>query len=339
MFGKPKILLLTLLLLIGQLMACERIWEDLPPCKVYLEFRFEYNMDFEDRFDPLVGSVDVFIFDSNDKLLLVRHAAASQLIDRNRMALTDRLDYGKYKVLTIGNLSDDFRVSDNTGLDLVPGQTSLDEVIFGLKRLSNRVNTEFPHLYFGDAIEVDYSRTLTTNTVYPVYLIRDTNKFVLRLVNMDGDYSGPPNDTPYYTFEITTPEGAVYDSHNEPVEPGSPVTYLPYALDHGEDAKYPAVGYLNTCRLFDRSGFDYKLIVRETASGVQAWSFDLMILLKATQPAYPLITFQEYLDRRGEWELIIYYRGGEGGQNAFIAFAIRVNGWIVWINDIGIDGN
>ena len=333
MFGKPKILLLILLALTGLSTACERIYEDLAPCEVYLEFRFEYNMEFEDRFDPLVGSVDVFFFDSDDKLLFVRRATASQLIGGNRMALTDMLEYGKYKVLTIGDLSDNFRVSDHAGLDLVPGQTTLDDVIFGLERESDRVDTEFPHLYFGEAIEVDYSRTLTAHTVIPVYLIRDTNKFVIRLEKTDGDPSGTPAATPYYTFEITTPEGAVYDWNNEPVEPGSPVTYLPYGLTPGDEPKYSAVGYLNTCRLFDRSGYDYKLTVRETGSGEQVWSYDLMKLLEATQPDYPLIPFSEYLDRRGEWELILYYRGGEG--DAFIAFKIQVNGWIVWFSDFG----
>lgn len=334
MSGKPKILLLVLLPLIGLLTACERIWEDLPPCEVFLEFRFEYNMEFEDRFNPLVGSVDVFVFDSNEKLLFVRRATASQLTDGNRMVLTDMLDYGKYKVLTIGNLSDSFRVSDRSGLDLVPGQTSLDEVIFELKRQSATVDTEFAHLYFGEVTEVDYNRTLTTNTVLPVYLIRDTNKFVIRLENMDGN-SGRSTGTPYYTFEITTPEGAVYDRNNEPVEPGTPVGYLPYDLTFGEDVQHPAVGYMNTCRLFDRTGYDYKLIVRETGSGNEVWSYDLMKLLEVTQPENLLVPFQEYLDRRGEWDLTLYYRGGENG-NAFVAFAIRVNGWIVWFEDIGV---
>ncbi len=333
MFGKPKILLLILLALTCLSTACERIYEDLAPCEIYLEFRFEYNMEFEDRFDPLVGSVDVFIFDSDEKLLLVRKAASSELIGGNRMALTDLLEYGRYKILTIGNLSDNFRISDHSGLGPVPGQTSLDDVIFELKRQSDRVDTEFPHLYFGETIEVDYSRSLTAHTVFPVYLIRDTNKFVIRLENMDGDNTMAMSGAPYYTFDITTPEGAVYDRNNEPVKPGSPVTYLPYVLTLGGTFQYPVVGYLNTCRLLDRSGYDYKLIVSETLSGEQVWSYDLLKLLELTQPDYPPISFREYLDRRGDWELTIYYRGG--GDTAFIAFGIRVNGWIVWFSDFG----
>ena len=119
MFGKTKSLffIVTSLLFIA---SCDSIREDLPRCELWLEFTFDYNMEYADAFNPQVKSVDVFVFDSDDKLVLSKRAESTELIGGNRMSLTDELDFGSYKVLTVGSLSDRFRLSDNAGNKLVP---------------------------------------------------------------------------------------------------------------------------------------------------------------------------------------------------------------------------
>ena len=114
--------------------SCDSIREDLPRCELWLEFVFDYNMEYADAFNPQVKSVDVLVFDSDDKLLFTKSAEVAALVGGNRMSLTDELDFGSYKVLTVGSLSDRFRLSDNTGNKLVPGTTTLQQVIVSLKR-------------------------------------------------------------------------------------------------------------------------------------------------------------------------------------------------------------
>ena len=65
------------------------------------------------------------------------------LVGGNRMSLTDELDFGSYKVLTVGSLSDRFRLSDNAGNKLVPGTTTLQQVIVSLKRETGGVISNF----------------------------------------------------------------------------------------------------------------------------------------------------------------------------------------------------
>ena len=103
-----------------------------PRCELWLEFVFDYNMEYADAFNPQVKSVDVLVFDSDDKLLFTKSAEVAALVGGSRMSLTDELDFGSYKVLTVGSLSDRFRLSDNV------------------------VNFEFQHLYFGEVVEVDH---------------------------------------------------------------------------------------------------------------------------------------------------------------------------------------
>ena len=149
-------------------------------------------MEYADAFNPQVKSVDVLVFDSDDKLLFTKSAKVAALVGGNRMSLTDELDFGSYKVLTVGSLSDRFRLSDNAGNKLVPGTTTLQQVIVSLKRETDVVNFEFQHLYFGEVVEVDHLPSNTNHKIYPVNLIRDTNRFNLALMGyeenkVDGD--------------------------------------------------------------------------------------------------------------------------------------------------------
>ena len=65
MFGKTK----SLFLIVASMLciaSCDSIREDLPRCELWLEFAFDYNMEYADAFNPQVKSVDVLVFDSDD---------------------------------------------------------------------------------------------------------------------------------------------------------------------------------------------------------------------------------------------------------------------------------
>lgn len=302
MFGKTK----SLFLIVASMLcmaSCDSIREDLPRCELWLEFVFDYNMEYADAFNPQVKSVDVLVFDSDDKLLFTKSAEVAALVGGNRMSLTDELDFGSYKVLTVGSLSDRFRLSDNAGNKLAPGTSTLQQVIVSLKRETDVVNFEFQHLYFGEVVEVDHLPSSTDHKIYPVNLIRDTNRFNLALMG----YEENKVDGTQYTFEIQAPENAVYSWENEPAGQG-PVTYVPYYTGPGEISDVVMSARLNTMRLLNRSGWDYKFIIRDANTEAEVWSYNLMTLLSIARPVSRYdgteLPFQEYLDRQSEWNLI-----------------------------------
>lgn len=43
--------------------------EDTDNCGVYLEFIYNYNMEYVDSFDPWVNTVDIFVFDADERFL------------------------------------------------------------------------------------------------------------------------------------------------------------------------------------------------------------------------------------------------------------------------------
>ena len=338
MFGNIKQLFLLIIFLVPA--SCTSIFEDMPRCELWLKFVFDHNMEYADSFSPQVKSVDVFVFDSNDKLLFTKRTEAAGLVNGNRMPLADDLAYGKYKVLTLGGLSDNFRVSDYLGQDVVPGVTTLQQFMFALERRSDEVNFEFPHLYLGEALEIDYSPENADHKVYQVNLMRITNRFNIMLVSLNG--AAPATEIPPYTFEIVTPESGTYSWENEPLDVTHPVTYSPYYLNRGETSDILVSAHLNTLRLLNREGLDYKIIVRDTKTLNEVWSYNLLTLLLYTKPINrhdgTALPFQEYLDREGEWNLIFCVTEKDPGSgNAFLSIGLQIADWIYWLQDIEIE--
>lgn len=304
-------------------------------CGIYLEFVYDYNMGYSDTFDTQVECVDVYVFDESGTYLFSKHESSEELTEENRMFLGDELRYGKYKILTVGGLSGHFTVSAGGG-DLVPGSTALADVRVTLNRESDIVSHEFAPVWIGPTVTIDYKADLS---VHRISLIKNTNLFNLFLFKTD--VNGTRAETASCTFEIVTPEGACYMHDNSPSTIET-VTYKPYSLLPGEAEGEISKGKLNTARLLYGENYDYMLTVRDTGTGKRLWSYDLMKLMEHTKPDLrpdgSALPMQEYLDRQSEWNIIILYDGEIDPEDpaAFIAVAVKINGWLVWLHDIDL---
>ena len=58
------------LLLLLVLFSCTSIDETLPECRLYVRFRYDYNMEFSDAFASQVNRVDVFVFDKDGTFVI-----------------------------------------------------------------------------------------------------------------------------------------------------------------------------------------------------------------------------------------------------------------------------
>lgn len=312
------------------LLSCERIKDDMDDCGVFLEFVYDYNMDYTDYFDPQVEMIDIFVFDDQERYLFTRHARREELTVSNRMFLEEDLRFGHYKILTVGGLTDHFGVADKEGNALSPGQTMLEDVRIALTRAAGTISHELSPLWVGKTIDVDYKADLS---VWRVDLVKNTNRFDVSLVDVNRS-GGVRAGTAIYSFGIETPEGAIYSHNNDPLVKET-VIYTPYYLAEGNEPGELSEGLVNTVRLMYGEGNDYKLFVYDTRTGQRLWNYDLMELLeemkKSSQPGNSL-SMQEFLDRQSEWQLKVLYKD-EGG---FVAIAVIVNGWIVRIDDIGV---
>lgn len=343
MFTKLKITLALTAALV--LSSCEKIYDDYANCGVWLEFVFDYNMEYADSFDPQVKTVDVFVFDKAGRFVKTLHAATDDLNGRKRM-LINNLSLGDYRILTVGNLTEHFRFTDRSGNNFVPGTTTIEQAMSALKH-SGMVAHEFSHFYFGPTVEVEYNANLK---VYRVPLIRQTNIFNIVLqtvVESTGIPQGPV--APAHTVEITAPEAGAYDWLNNPADKRK-LVYRPWSLlsrlDYTENGVLQeTAAKINTMRLLENEWNGYRITVRDIKSGNELWSNDLLSLLAATKPNKrpdgTELPRSEYFDREGEWNIVIVYRNGNSHNpdpadpnKAFVALRIIINNWIVWKQDI-----
>ena len=137
--------------------------------------------------------------------------------------------------------------------------------------------------------------------------------------------------------ELIAPENAVYSWENEPTGQG-PVTYVPYYTGPGEISDVVMSARLNTMRLLNRSGWDYKFIIRDANTEAEVWSYNLMTLLSIARPVSRYdgteLPFQEYLDRQSEWNLIFTVVEKPGG--GFLQIGIVVGTWIHWLHGMEV---
>lgn len=326
-----SILKLSMIIIMSlSLLSC--LEDDMDDCGVYLEFIYDYNMEYSDSFDPLIGTVDVFVFDADGKYLFTKQSRCEDLDGNKRMFLGSDLPFGSYKILTVGGLSDKFSLKDRDGNEFSPGATTLEDVRISLERASGEVSHEFPHLWVGSTIPIEYRADLS---VWPVHFVRNTNKFELILSKTGNEEEERAESTVPYTFEIRTPEGAVYGHDNSPLSEET-VTYKPYRLVPGTEPGEAALGFLNTLRLFYGEEYAYRILIRNTQTQDVVWEYDLMELLEhrkpGTRPDGTPLPMQEYLDRESEWRLKLNYREDES--QSFIAVSIEINKWIIWFHDV-----
>jgi Protein of unknown function (DUF1812). len=334
--------------------ACSLIDEDLDRCEIYLQFVYDYNMDYVCSFTTHVPTVDVLVFDAEGKYLFTKFATcATELIDGNKMSLADDLEFGTYQILAVGNLTNHFAVSHLDGTTCTAGATTLDQVYTALQRESESVEHEFSPLWVSNLVEIDYTRDLVVDTTWTVPLMKYTNQF--NIVLYRDDHPSVPDsrstvypDVPIYTFEIITPEGALYYYDHSPVSQDG-VNYLPYALNFGATPDSYSVGNLNTVRLMDyrntraeATGSGYRLVVRNTRTFKEAWNVDLINLLEnfkpESNPDGSELSMQEFLDRKSVWDIAILHRGGglDDEHDVFMTLAVRVGPWIKWLHEMNL---
>lgn len=320
MLKHPFKVILRILLLSPLLFSC--IKEGVEDCGVYLELIYDMNMRYQDSFVSDIEGVDVFVFDNKGGYLFHKEVGRKQLIGGNKIEFGWDLEYGSYQVLTVGGLSDSFRIEEDEGL-LHPGTTTIEQIRIMLDRQSDVVSHAFSSLWVGKVVTVDYRAAITT---YPVHFVKDTNHFLVELKAAESGHIGGA-----YTFEIVTPEGAVYSHENKPLRQEK-LTYKPYRLNTGADGII--TGEINTCRLFDTG--QYRLVVRNAVTQQVEWEYNLMDFLAYSKPEARIdntpLPFQEYLDRESEWKITLSYK--EGVNQDFTAVAININGWIMWLHDI-----
>lgn len=299
------------LLLLLVLFSCTSIDETLPECRLYVRFRYDYNMEFSDAFTSQVNRVDVFVFDKDGTFVIKKSEQGETLGGSYRMPLP--LPAGEYRIAAWAGMSDDFEMPEP-----VAGKTTLEELTVRMKREESLVhNKALNPLWYGGVQAVSFTgRQEQTETVS---LIKDTNKFRFILQK-----SGPGEelDINDCLFEIRADNG-YYDWNNDLLDDDM-ISYRPYYLEKVEDVGI--VVEMNTMRLLEHKKV-YLTLTRKS-DGKELMRIDLIPYLLLTKMEGHNIPAQEYLDRQSEYAIVFFYNPELLN---FLSTKIVINGWTIWL--------
>ena len=299
------------LLLLLVLFSCTSIDETLPECRLYVRFRYDYNMEFSDAFASQVNRVDVFVFDKDGTFVIKKSEQGETLGGSYRMPLP--LPAGEYRIAAWAGMSDDFEMPEP-----VAGKTTLEELTVRMKREESLVhNKALNPLWYGGVQAVSFTgRQEQTETVS---LIKDTNKFRFILQK-----SGPGEelDINDCLFEIRADNG-YYDWNNDLLDDDM-ISYRPYHLEKVEDVGI--VVEMNTMRLLEHKKV-YLTLTRKS-DGKELMKIDLIPYLLLTKMEGHNIPAQEYLDRQSEYAIVFFYNPELLN---FLSTKIVINGWTIWL--------
>ena len=300
------------LLLLLVLFSCTSIDETLPECRLYVRFRYDYNMEFSDAFASQVNRVDVFVFDK-DGTFVMKKSEQGETLGGGSYRMPLPLPVGEYRIAAWAGMSDDFEMPEP-----VAGKTTLEEMTVRMKREESLVhNKALNPLWYGGVQAVSFTgRQEQTETVS---LIKDTNKFRFILQK-----SGPGEelDINDCLFEVRADNG-YYDWNNDLLDDDM-ISYRPYYLEKVEDVGI--VVEMNTMRLLEHKKV-YLTLTRKS-DGKELMKIDLIPYLLLTKMEGHNIPAQEYLDRQSEYAIVFFYNPELLN---FLSTKIVINGWTIWL--------
>ncbi|WP_311566743.1 FimB/Mfa2 family fimbrial subunit [Porphyromonas uenonis] len=316
----------VMLLLSWSFVSCDKcIYEDLSSCPLRVQLRYDYNMQYVDRWHREAEDVHLYVFDEAGRFVSEMIDAAAPYEEKQTFEL--RLDPGNYTIMALcghrmGTLYKESK--------LQVGTSTMQDLLVEISRAEDkRIATELPPLLYGVSKEVKIQGDGSRLIVVP--MAKWTNS--IRLVMQDLSEGGKSNiKLDNYDFRITAPNGR-YNGAGE-VLTDDVLTYTPYYAEQLKGTGGIAVE-LNTLRLLTNQ--KQRLIITERATGKELLNVDLLSLLLQTKfYANNKLSDQEFLDREDRYAIIFAFDGRPVTQETFLAVSVWINGWLIREQDHNI---
>lgn len=327
----PVYVAVLLLTIVPTLMSCDRLHEDLEPCKtgVRLRFVYDYNMEFADAFASQVDCLSLLVYDKDGNYLRTVTASEVQTHDENWRMDID-LPAGQYSLLAYGGME-----CEKSSFDFVPQPESVSEqsleVVMKSEYLTRSNDKPLHHLFYGRLdLLIPPAGNGTTYTEATVYMKKDTNDIRILLANDRGQST----DADDFEFTITD-NNTRLNWLNIPVDTDNS-TYYPWIKGNStvgvNDDNIPvqvAFAELSTSRLMADS--HAMLYINRVSDGKEVVRIPLVnILLLLRSERFSNMKPQEFLDRQSRWNLTFFLTG----EGEWLKSEILINDWVVRINNI-----
>lgn len=315
-----------------------------------IRFSYEMNMKFTDAFPAEVPSVDLYVFDSDGRLVTTVSRDVTRE-DAHDFSIELRgLAPGHYDLLAWCGVKDSehFIVNPDRRPEPVIGHhiCRIDRED-AAEDGAGHIRDDIRRLYHGALYSVDMTADEGRHE-HTVYLTKDTNVVRVVLQHM----SGAPMDKNDYDISITDVNG-LYDHRND-LLPDGMLTYHPWAQTSATASFFPedepetesrvttsvsaVVAELTVGRLMAAHRENAALTVRNAHTGSLIFSIpviDYMLMVRGHYYQEDGITpmgEQEYLDRQDEYPMTFFL----DDQDEWISTVIYINQWRIVRNDSSI---
>lgn len=294
--------------------SCNVFDENLPSCRLTVQFVYNYNMLSTDAFSTQVDKVDLYVFDENG-LFVMKQTGERTPAEGGEYRMEVSIPTGKYQFMAWAGAHGSYEQPT-----LTAGKSTRAELELKLKRTDTRIiDHELEPLWYGQPIEVNF--TGDHHQTETIHLIKDTNKlrFVFQYATQSADASMAPISVDDYTYEILESNGWL-DADNALLKDDE-LSYRPYYKEQKSESAM--VVELNTMRLMaDR---DTRFVVTEKSTGRRVFNINLKDFLLMTEMEGHKWGPQEYLDRQDEYVIVFFL------SESWQAVQININGWTWYI--------
>ena len=296
--------------LIGSLImtSCDSFNEDLLECRLFVKFKYDYNMEFADAFHSQVDKVELYVFDKDGKFLF-KQAEEGSTLGTGSYLMEVKLPVGQYQFMAWAGAHDSYDITS-----LQAGVSSITDLKLQLKREETLIiDKELAPLWYGEINNVDF--TGTTDQTEVINLIKDTNK--VRFVFQGSNEDSWGVDVNAYTYEIIESNG--YLAHDNSLLGDDNLSFRPYHIEQKNLAA--GIVELNTMRFL--ANRNARFVVTEKATGKKVFNINLTDFLVMTKIEGHNMSAQEYLDRESEYKIVFFFADND----PWLVLQININGW------------
>lgn len=308
---KPTLIRMSkvMLTLTTVLLSACNIYEDRSCPPMHVEFKYDYNMFYQNLFAEQCNKIELFIF--NDKGILVERIAeeGNRLKDIN-YKMPVRLNDGAYTFMAWGGHKDSYSLHS-----AVIGATSITEMTLRLNSIDNHSKKKLEPLWNGTPISVSVRNG--HGGIETINLIKNTKHLNITLHSKNESFNAED-----VAIEVKCANGSyLYDNSKAD---DTEIIYSPFQAENKTELE--ASFAIDLLRLVKGDKAMLSIIDKKTGkSMLPTDDIDLIDLLLKTIP-YGM-SAQEYLDREAIWDFSLYTK------ESFIAIMIQINGWTVWSQD------
>ncbi len=334
MLGKRTIIPLLLIIMLAG--GCERIFEGEGDCSVtyMVNFRYDYNMEYEDEFTQEVEGVTLYVIDSGTGKIIWQKTESGAALSQAGYAMEADVSAGTYDLLVWG-------WSGNGSSWSIPASSAYNTDLTSTLNLNHDAqgnaysDTDIDRLYYGYVAGQDFGTKPIGVHTCTVPLVKDVNNIRVVLQYESGEMVDKDN----FTFTLTDNNGSL-DWDNS-VLGDETITYYPWQTEQGEpeidsradDGLNAAVAKFTVGRLM-QSHNDYAMltVTNNTTRAVVASIPFIQMFDRVKSYEAPDLDNQEYLDRQDDYSIVLFLDNGDRWVNTYI----YINSWRVVLQNSGL---